>query len=153
MKIDKTFKIKEKYFNAILRFEKPFELRHESIAVGSIVKLQCENGRYLIFKSGECHLLWKHNLGGCFLFYTDNRFFYPNYADEVIHHNKKICGKNYKLKAHTYITLTRDIPLFTKKVEESYIVKEFKWYDTSCWNYINEKPTYLIEIGEIIKVM
>lgn len=27
MKIDKTFKIKEKYFNAILRYEKPLTYR------------------------------------------------------------------------------------------------------------------------------
>lgn len=53
MKIDKTFKIKEKYFNAILRLEKPFELRHEKVELNSIIKLECENGRYLIFRSGD----------------------------------------------------------------------------------------------------
>ena len=59
MKIDKTFKIKEKYFNAILTFEKPFELRHEKVKPNSIVKLECENGRYIIFKSGECYEIEK----------------------------------------------------------------------------------------------
>ena len=54
MKIDKTFRIKEKYFNAILRLEKPFELRHQEIPENSIVKLECENGRYLMFRSGNC---------------------------------------------------------------------------------------------------
>ena len=53
MKIDKTFKIKEKYFNAILRLEKPFELRHEKVELNSIIKLEFENGRYLIYRSSD----------------------------------------------------------------------------------------------------
>lgn len=54
MKIDKTFKIKEKYFKAILKREKVVELRHEYVEPNSIIKLECNNGKYIIFKSGNC---------------------------------------------------------------------------------------------------
>ena len=60
MKIDKTFQIKEKYFNYFVKYGmastnlKPFELRSERLEPNSIVKLECENGKSLIFRSGEC---------------------------------------------------------------------------------------------------
>ena len=60
MKIDKTFKIKEKYFNAILRFEKPFELRHEPVEPGSIIKLECDElGVSRLYKVVGCNILEK----------------------------------------------------------------------------------------------
>ena len=60
MTIDKTFKIKRKYFNYYVKSGiastnlKPFELRHEKVKPNSIVKLECENGKSLIFRSGRC---------------------------------------------------------------------------------------------------
>ena len=69
MKIDKTFKIKEKYFNAILRLEKPFELRHEKVEPNSIIKLECENGKSLIFRSGEYYVI-ENSWGSIWIYNT-----------------------------------------------------------------------------------
>ena len=57
MKIDRTLKIKEKYFNAILKYEKPFELRHFYLAPNSVVKLDCIDSNNIL--NWNC---W--NLGG-----------------------------------------------------------------------------------------
>lgn len=129
MKIDKTFKIKEKYFNAILSFEKPFELRHQEIPENSIIKLECENGRYLIFKSGKSYLLTKQdytkqNYPLCYtVFPKDNMYGY-------FHKEGCYYGENF-YDVHGYNT---------------------NWYDTFCWEYITKAPTYLIEIAEILEV-
>ena len=55
MQIDKTFKIKEKYYKAILRGEKRVELRSEYVKPNSIVELKCiDNDKSIIFCSGQC---------------------------------------------------------------------------------------------------
>ena len=122
MKIDKTFKIKEKYFNAILRFEKPFELRHEKVEPNSIVKLECENGRYIIFMSGKCTKLIK-------LVYSDLDYW------------------TYVYKKYTFYKNRATESDYYDEHEE-----EIDWYDAFCWEYINKAPTYLIEIAEILEV-
>lgn len=64
MKIDKTFKIKEKDFNYFVKNGivstklKSFVVRYKPIEPNSIVKLECENGRYIIFQSGMCAEYW-----------------------------------------------------------------------------------------------
>lgn len=126
MKIDKTFKIKEKYFNAILRFEKQFELRHEKVEPNSIIELKCENGRYLIFKSGKCDLLTKP--------FQLARFY--------------TCGE--KGERNRYDFTEEEASRWLDMYGEWTI--EFNWYDTFCWKYINQARTYLIEIAEILKV-
>lgn len=136
MKIDKTFKIKEKYFNAILRFEKPFELRHEKVEPGSIIKLECENGRYLVFRSGHCgELIYEGDpfecpyISGYYAYESENR--------------SKDMNWNYKYVLYKNV-------IFDHDGNER---KEFStWYDTFCWEYINKAPTYLIEIAEILEV-
>lgn len=133
MKIDKTFKIKEKYFNAILRFEKPFELRHEQVEPNSIIKLECENGRYLIFRTGICSSLtyttsnypfWKYYLTSNPYLRILDAYIYPVFKEYSAYYT---CGDNN-------------------------IEVIFNWYDTFCWEYINKAPTYLIEIAEILEV-
>lgn len=125
MTIDKTFKIKEKYFNAILRFEKPFEFRHEKVEPNSIVKLECENGRYLIFKSGVCNLGEYNQSKKFYNFYFSNCFFF-----EV---NESFIDQYFGQGDYVYSNLDC-------------------WYDKFCWEYINQAPTYLIEIAEILEV-
>ena len=124
MTIDKTFKIKEKYFNAILRFEKPFELRHEKVEPNSIIKLECENGRYIIFKSGVCNLGVYNSLRKAYVFNFSHRLFFLIDKD---------C-----------------IQQFFGQGDCEY--RSFDWYDKFCWEYINKAPTYLIEIVEILEV-
>ena len=124
MKIDKTFKIKEKYFNAILRLEKPFELRHEKVEPNSVIKLECENGRYIIFKSGVCNLSEYDSL-----------------------------RKDYKFNfSHGLFYLVREGCIQQFFGQGDYNYRDFDWYDTFCWEYINKAPTYLIEIAEILEV-
>lgn len=146
MKIDKTFKIKEKYFNAILRFEKPFELRHEKVEPNSIIKLECENGRYIIFKSGKCYEIKK-----C-------------YSTTGINNGKRARYYNYDVSIgyNTKASFTKCI----EKEKSIYYIKYYangfcgeqatrfncKWFDEFCWEYINKAPTYLIEIAEILEV-
>lgn len=148
MTIDKTFKIKEKYFNAILRLEKPFELRHEQVEPNSIVKLECENGRYIIFKSGKCELLetdWdtKKNL----ILPTIYQGFEKQYT----------FGKywnRYKWETRSYDLV--EIKPFAKieYADGSNAVywDELNWFDEFCWEYIIQAPTYLIEIAELLEV-
>lgn len=112
MTIDKIFKIKEKYFNAILRFEKPFELRHEKVEPNSIIKLECENGRYLIFRSSKCAELVKVSYSDdCWIYCYKKYSFYKYYATESDYydeHEEKLdwydafCW-NYINKAPTYL--------------------------------------------------
>ena len=119
MTIDKTFKIKEKYFNAILKLEKPFELRHEKVEPNSIIKLECENGRYLIFKSGDCAQ------------YSNGIFEFKNYF--------------YKMDCDYLAKYYGDIYDY-----DFYL--SYDWFDWFCNSYINEAPTHLIEIAEILEV-
>ena len=133
MKIDKTFKIKEKYFNAILRLEKPFELRHEKVEPNSIIKLECENGKSLIFRSGEYYVIEK---------WTDKMYYKEyNYMSSISYKGDDNCRVFFNKEKAT--------------IEISYYYSSYKnmlWYDNFCWNYINEAPTYLIEIAEILEV-
>ena len=138
------WKIKKKYFDAILKLEKPFELRHKPIKEGSIVKLIeiekttpiyngeniekwekiCSNdknyikpsGRYIIFRSGECKEIIPHQ--------------------ENDRHDIEVIGR--------YWCFT-DVRAYIN-------IMEFYWFDKFCWDYINEKQTYLIEIAEILEV-
>lgn len=129
MKIDKTFKIKEKYFNAILKLEKPFELRHEQVEPNSIIKLECENGRYLIFKSkGSAELKKGHN--------------------EIL---TKLIEYRTELAGSCYYYIINENGIYEYFIDHS-TGKSFDWYDNFCWEYINKAPTYLIEIAEILEV-
>lgn len=127
MKIDKTFKIKEKYFNAILKLKKPFELRHQEIPENSIVKLECDNGRYLIFKSGKSYLLIKEEYENHPISYSvfPNDNMYGSFGEIGCYYGENVYD------AHGYNT---------------------DWFDKFCWEYINKAPTYLIEIAEILEV-
>ena len=129
MEINKTFKIKEKYFNAILQLDKSYELRHESVAPNSIVKLECENGRYLIFKSGEC----------C-IFRKKSREYYIN-QNKIVQDYEFVCERNNKA---WYYSLSN--PTLAPWTIYN------KWFDIFCWEYLNQAPTYLIEIAEILEV-
>ena len=133
MKIDKTFKIKEKYFNAILKLEKPFELRHEEVERNSIIKLECENGRYIVFKSGRCLLLKK-----------DDSIFENNVFGKVAGYTTTY-GYIFK---ENYAFSKTDVFDYHKKL----LLSMNNWYDNFCWEYINQAPTYLIEIAEILEV-
>ena len=135
MKIDKTFTIKEKYFNAILSFEKPFELRHEEVEPNSIIKLECENGRYLIFKSGECLPLIGNNH-----FIVESEKYFSTDCDG------DLSAVSYSFSKNEAEASFRGIYDY----DTSVIV--FNWYDNFCWEYINKAPTYLIEIAEILEV-
>ena len=133
MKIDKTFKINEKYFNAILRLVKPFELRHEKVEQNSIVKLECENGRYIIFESGKCLLLEK-----CDNIFENNTYgIVAGYTTD-----------NYYPFRENYAFSEKNVFDYHKKV----LVAMDYWYDNFCWEYINKAPTYLIEIAEILEL-
>lgn len=145
MKIDKTFKIKEKYFNAILRLEKPFELRHEKVEPGRIIKLECENGRYLIFKTGSC--LELHAYNG---YYQYNVQAYLPYSKYFVHSKKYITTKNVEYhfnKSHAHMEFYNSY-----NCKEENAILFFNWYDKFCWEYINKASTYLIEIAEILEV-
>lgn len=128
-------KIKKKYFDAILQLKKPFELRHKEIPKGSIVKLTCiENGRYIIFKSGECRKLEKLEYYDNEIGYNCDVSFLPSVCQDHLWFTKKSC----------YLTDCYD--------ETCNNDNEWDWYDNFCWDYINEKQTYLIEIAEILEV-
>lgn len=148
MKIDKTFKIKEKYFNAILRFEKPFELRHEQVEPNSIIKLECENGRYLIFKSGKCELLktdWdtKKNL----ILPTIYQSFEKQYT-----FGKYWNRYEWKTKSYDLVEIEPFAKIEYADGSNPVYWDRLNWFDEFCWEYINKAPTYLIEIAEIIEV-
>lgn len=152
MKIDRTLKIKEKYFNAILKLEKPFELRHFYLAPNSIVKLDCidsnniDTGRYLIFKSGKCYEIQK----------GDSGIAHSN-GEKVLHYEYYI-SINLKIKADFSKWVEKEKIIYCTK----YYVDGFygqqatrfscKWFDNFCWEYITKEPTYLIEIAEILEV-
>lgn len=158
MKIDKTFKIKEKYFNAILdnnfNNHKFFELRHEEIPENSIIKLECENGKNVIFKSGKCFLIDNK------INYYLNNSTYENdelthaYKDESISisnetyyiHFSKIT-KLYKCSKNIEISYNGSLTLLDME-QESFNIN---WFDEFCWEYITKAPTYLIEIAEILE--
>ena len=144
MKIDKTFKIKEKYFNAILTFEKPFELRHEKVKPNSIVKLECENGRYIIFKSGECYEIEKgYSTTGI----NNGKEALYHFYDVFIDFNNKASFEKRIEKEKEKITY------FVKYYSNGFCGQfSCEWFDDFCWNYIIEAPTYLIEIAEILEV-
>lgn len=133
MKIDKTFKIKEKYFNAILKYEKPFELRHEKVEPNSIIKLESENGRYIVFESGKCLLLEK-----------DENIFENNTFGKVAGYTTT----NGYLFKENYAFGEKHVFDYRNKM----MVVMDNWYDNFCWEYITKAPTYLIEIAEILEV-
>ena len=160
MKIDKTLKIKEKYFNAILdnnfNNHKFFELRHEEIPENSIVKLECENGKNVIFKSGKCFLI-DNKILSCISKSTFEKHEEEDYVDKQEHIS--IRGEIY------YISLYKTTKLYNSKkdIEISYngsltlldMEQEsfnINWFDEFCWEYITKAPTYLIEIAEILEV-
>lgn len=134
MKIDYTFKIKEKYFNAIIDRTKTFELRHEKIKPNSIVKLQCDNGNYLIFQSGKVDPILKN---------IDKLEYIPTkwYFEPFTFNNDECCriffGENEAIiEISTYLG----------------DYKKIEWYDKFCWDYINEKQTYLILIDKMLEI-
>lgn len=133
MQIDKTFKIKEKYFNAILKLEKPFELRHQKVKPNSIIKLECDNGKSLIFRSGNCNSVVK---------WTDEQFYKEyDYVAEISYKDDDCCRVFFNEKE--------------AKIEISYYYGKYAymfWYDEFCWEYITKAPTYLIEIAERLEV-
>ena len=152
MQIDKTFKIKEKYFNAILRYEKPFELRHEKVEPGSIIKLECDElGVSRLYKVVSCNILEKER----WVRYIDN-------VDKSVDYWKAKCSKikTYPWFDRTFKRVESDafvcfLPKYAflsidSSYESSGVVLE--WYDEFCWEYITKAPTYLIEIAEILEV-
>ena len=140
MKIDRTLKIKEKYFNAILKLEKPFELRHQAIPENSIVKLECiENGRYLIFKSGNCKLLTSYWPSG-----------FKQTAELTRKWEEWDIDKKETLVE--YVALYKKCGCLQIKIKDIIINNYLKWFDNFCWEYITKAPTYLIEIAEILEV-
>ena len=128
MTINYTFKIKPKYFDAILSFDKTFELRHKEVKPNSIVKLECEDGRTLTFLSGICESL-KKNID-CY-----HRDFY--------------CYDSWDKQHQLYFTYYFYSHIFQMKsfIDNNDTIEYlFDWYDKFCWDYINEKQTYIIEI-------
>lgn len=155
MKIDRTLKIKEKYFNAILKLEKPFELRHQEIPENSIVKLECENGKNVIFKSGKCFLIDNRAISSI------SKSCFEKGEEDYVDKQERISinGEIY------YISLYKTTKLYNSKkdIEISYngsltlldMEQEsfnINWFDEFCWEYITKAPTYLIEIAEILEV-
>lgn len=139
MKIDKTFKIKEKYFNAILRLEKPFELRHKEIPENSIVKLECENGRYLIFKSGKCVQIT-----------INEEDIWADFNDlSATFKRLHIWTSTWNDKSKK--TYCGSIGIFSK-YEYEYLWQCYNWLDKFVFEYCKKAPTYLIEIAEILEV-
>lgn len=140
MEIDRTLKIKEKYFNAILRFEKPFELRHFYLAPNSIVRLDCidsnniDTGRYIIFKSGMCKLINKKDTGTLTLTLS------------------KMWDGYYTGETYEYVMFHDFAGYIQIDESDTGVRKWMKWFDKFCWDYINKAPTYLIEIAEILEV-
>lgn len=145
MKIDRTLKIKEKYFNAIMKREKPFELRHFYLAPNSIVKLDCidsnniDTGRYLIFKSGKCVQI------------TIN--------EEDIWADFNDLSATFK-RLHIWTSTWNDksekeyhgaIGIYSKYGYE-YLWQCYDWLDKFVFEYCKKAPTYLIEIAEFLEV-
>ena len=160
MEIDKTFKIKEKYFNAILdnnfNNHKFFELRHEEVKPGSIIKLECENGKSLFFKSGKCFLI--DNKIKCYLdnsIYKDDEKLSHVSKEENIWITDDIYSINFYKITELYqcnkdieISYAGNISLLDMEQDSFHI----NWFDEFCWEYITKAPTYLIEIAEILEV-
>ena len=161
MKIDKTFKIKEKYFNAILdnnfNNHKFFELRHEQVEPNSIIKLECENGKSLFFKSGKCFLI--DNSIRCYLgesIYEDDVLnLSHNYKEENISFSNEIWYIHFFKKTKLYRN-KKDIEIsyhgFISLLDMEQDSFSINWFDEFCWEYITKAPTYLIEIAEILEV-
>ena len=138
MKIDKTFKIKEKYFNAILRFEKPFELRHEKVEPNSIIKLECDElGVSRLYKVVSCNILNKAY--DCYYCYG-SKYKTTTLGDE-----------NDGITLYRFYENLAEIEL-EDWYNDGGAHHLFDWYDNFCWDYINKAPTYLIEIAEILEV-
>ena len=146
MKIDRTLKIKEKYFNAILKLEKPFELRHKEIPENSIVKLECENGGSLTFRSGKCYeIKFGYSTTGI---NNGEEALYYNYYINIGFNNKADFTKCVGKEKTTY---------YAKYYADGFCGQQAtrfscKWFNEFCWDYINKAPTYLIEIAEILEV-
>ena len=158
MKIDRTLKIKEKYFNAILdnnfNNHKFFELRHEEIPENSIVKLECENGKTLIFRSGKCFLIDNRAISSI------SKTSFEKHEEDYVDKQEHISIKDEIY----YISLYKTTKLYNSKkdIEISYNGSlslldmeqdsfNINWFDEFCWEYITKAPTYLIEIAEILE--
>lgn len=150
-------KIKKKYFDAILSLKKPFELRHKPIPKGTIVKLICieeptkeqqerleqlnKNSafgwklkeHYIIFESGECIEGKIFNICNFQFIKKDKE--HPSVWDGE-NKNWEFAGTNN----------------FARVKSNNGTRYNCEWYDNFCWDYINEKQTYLIEINKIIEV-
>lgn len=156
-------KINKKYFDAILSLKKPFELRHKAIPKGSIVKLNeivdlkytdtdqwiikygtKQTGRYIIFESGSCTPLIKN--GNKYTINIDDNW---NFIDIIGFNNNKAEGE-FSLYYHNFYKKP-----VVELIDDYYgnsCILDYQWLDNFCWDYINEKQTYLIEIENIIEV-
>lgn len=142
--------IYKKYFDAILELKKPFELRHEPIKKGTKVKLveieghlgyhtrmatkksigYFPTGRYIIFESGEC---------------TEIKL--DKYKSAIVNTDRHIYEKQ-----DYWDICEKGIFLRSDAVDDYYANLVCEWWDNFCWDYINEKQTYLIEINKILEV-
>lgn len=162
-------KIKKKYFDAILELKKPFELRHKPIEKGTKVKLveisdNMNDVRYLDIASGLRHEMWvkfknediekskKLNVSLDIIAKireADGQNEYADFLRTNIHQTGRYiifesgeCRKLENLGNEYY----GEHQIFGKPNEHD------TWYDNFCWDYINEKQTYLIKIAKIIEV-
>ena len=173
-------KIKKKYFDAILELNKPFELRHEPIPKGTIVKLveitdwekidnETINLNYMArfvygklvnndpekWEHKDFEIIRKHeelSIGEKIKNLIDNGFFW--FSGRYIIFESGECDKLISFNASFGTGWLNDKQSFICGFSRAWNKErqEYKWYDNFCWDYINEKQTYLIEIAKILEV-